>query len=110
MTGGAGGSSLRGFGSISEWSATEAIRYCFTEYFVDGPRLTAVTWAVDRRDNSLAGGELTEIDRFEIQARNSAARRLFALEPQPDIGADESEKVLAHTRLRNALHHRSEPL
>jgi len=109
VTGGAGGNSLRGFAPISDWSATDAIRYCFTEYLVDGPRLTAITWAVDRPDNSLAGGELTEIDRFEIQARDSVARRAFARPPEPDISAENAEKLLKHTRLRNALHHRGEP-
>lgn len=109
VTGGAGGQGLRGFAPISDWSATDAIRYCFTEYLVDGPRLSAVTWAVDRPDNSLTGGELTEIDRFEIQARDPVARRAFERSPEPNLNAEGAEKLLEHTRRRNAQHHRGEP-
>lgn len=105
VTGGGGGVGLRGFAPISDWSASHAVRYCFTEYAVDGPRLVATTYAVDRSDNTLAGGELTEIDRFELRAREPALRAGHAAAPRLQLhGSDDMAAVIRHTRERNALH------
>ena len=105
VTGGSGGVGLRGFAPISEWSAADAVRYCFTEYNVDGKRLTATTWAVDNEDNTLAGARLNAIDTFELRSRNSDERQLFARPGRSELlNADQTQAMLRHTRERNALH------
>lgn len=104
VTAGHGGKSMRGFDPISNWSAVDATRYGFSEYEVSGDRITARSYAVDREDNSFAGGELTLLDEFSL-SRRSVDLAAQAVQPPrtPDILLADLRAIEADTRRRNRV-------
>lgn len=109
VTAGGGGVGIRTFSGQSAWSAAQARRYSFVEYAVDGPTITATTWAVDEAEDGAPSETLTAIDAFEVAARPGIARN-GAVKPTRDFAtllADTRANwryVEAHTKLRNARH------
>jgi hypothetical protein len=101
---GGGGVGIRTFSGQSAWSGSQALRYHFVEYEVDGPVIRGTTYATDTPEQQPAS--TTEIiDQFEIPARSLLARKQ-AVHPvrSSDVLLANFDRIEAHTRLRNARH------
>lgn len=101
---GVGGVGVREFSGQQSWSAAQKLRYGFTEYEVDGPRIRATAWAIGEKDGPIL--ETPEImDQFEVPARGLLARR-EAVRPvrAPETLLADFDGVARHTLERNRRH------